>query len=219
MQNHTLNATLREQTGKNVATLREKRLIPAVLYGNKVQNQNLTVPRSEFEKTYKAAGASSLVSLVVGEQTPVMVLIQDVQRDPRVNEVQHIDFYQVNMAEKLTAQVQFKFIGESKAVKTLGGILLKNATQVEVRCLPKDLVHEIEVDISGLQTFDDVITIKDITIPAGIEILDDVSNIVVSVTPPVSEEELKRSLEGKPEENVEAVKVEEKGKKEEEEKK
>ena len=217
MSLYTLHATLRTHTGKHAAHIREQSLIPGVVYGNKVENKILSVRRSEFEKVYTGAGASNLLDLVIEDGSQVPVLIHDVQRDPRINEVVHIDFYQVNMAEKLNANLPLKFIGESKAVKGLGGILIKNFSHIEVHCLPQDLVPEIIVDISVLQTFEDTIKIKDLTVPSGIEVLVTPTAIVATVTAPLTDEELKKSLEGKPETNIEDVKVEEKGKKEEKE--
>ncbi len=214
MSLYTLQAKTRTKLGKQASQVRLERLIPAVVYGNKVENQVLTVSRSEFEKIYTNAGASNLVDLVIEGASQVPVLIHDVQRDPRLNEVIHVDFYQVNMAEKLTAHIPLKFIGESKAVKGLGGILIKNFAHIEVRCLPQDLVPEIIVDISALQTFEDNIKIKDLAVPASIEVMTTPGAIVATVTAPLTDDELKKSLEGKPEANVEDVKVEEKGKKE-----
>ncbi|MBI4272251.1 50S ribosomal protein L25 [Candidatus Uhrbacteria bacterium] len=217
MSLYSLQAKTRNKLGKHASQVRIERLIPAVVYGNKVENQVLTVSRSEFEKVYAGAGASNLVDLIVEGGSELPVLIHDVQRDPRINEVIHIDFYQVNMAEKLSAHLPLKFIGESKAVKGLGGILIKNFSHIEVRCLPKDLVPEIIVDIGVLHTFEDVIKIKDLAVPDRIEVLATPTAIVATVTAPLTDEELKKSLEGKPEANVEDVKVEEKGKKEEKE--
>lgn len=214
MSLYTLQAKTRKKLGRQASEVRAEGLIPAVVYGNKVENQILSVPRSEFEKVYAHAGASNLVDLVIEGASQVPVLIHDVQRDPRINKVVHVDFYQVNMAEKLNAHLPLKFIGESKAVKGLGGILIKNFSHIEVRCLPQDLVPEIAVDISCLQTFEDSIKIKDLPIPVGIEVIATPTAIVASVSAPLTEDELKKTLEGKPEANIEDVKVEEKGKKE-----
>ncbi len=218
MASHTLTAQTRAITGKYCRELINNRRIPSILYGKKVNNQNVSVARSEFEKVYASAGASSIVNLAIEDNTSVPVLIHDVARDPRSNSIIHIDFYQVNMMEKLTAHIPLKFAGESKAVKELGGILMKNIKNLEVKCLPKDLVSEIVVDIAMLETFNDSIKIKDLSIPSGIEVIANPESIVTAVSSPMSEEELKKSLEGKPAEDVEAVKVEEKGKKEDEEK-
>lgn len=215
MATYLLNAKKRNETGKSVQALREKRLIPGIIYGKGADPEMVTVQKSEFDKVYREAGASQLVDITLEDSTPVTVLIHDVQRDPRLHTVFHIDFYRVNLKEKLTAEIPLKLIGESKAVKALGGILVKGIDSVEVRCLPTDLVPEIVVDISVIEDFEHSIRIKDLPIPAGVEILSEDDVIVASVTAPLSDEELKKSLEGKPEVDIESIKVEEKGKKEE----
>lgn len=214
MSTYALNAAIRSEIGKKAQALRSQRLIPGIVYGNNVKNQPVEVGCSEFEKVYAHAGGSNLVNLCIDNTDAVAVLIHDVQRGVRINEILHVDFYQVDMSKKLNTRIPLKFIGESKAVKGLGGILIKSATHLDVTCLPQDLVSEIVVDISKLDAFDTSIKIGDIDIPAGIEVSANASDIVAIATAPLSEDEIKKSLEGKPEENIEAVKVEERGKKE-----
>lgn len=120
------------------------------------------------------------------------------------------------MTEKIVTEIPLKFIGEAPAVVDLDGTLLVNRDNIEVECLPTDLVHEIEVDISSLKTFDDLIKVADLKIPKGLEVLNDPNEVVASVTPPRSEEEL-AELEAPVEEKVEEVEEVEKERKEEEE--
>ncbi len=214
METLVLEAQLREITGKKVSALREKGLIPAVLYGHTIQGKMISVPNIPFTKVFKKAGESSLIDLVIDNAPAVKVLVYDIAKDPLTEAFTHIDFYQVDMTEKLTTEIPLKFIGESRAMKELAGILVKSVNELNVRCLPGDLVHEIEVDISALVTFEDVIKISHITLPKGIEVLDNANNVIATVTPPISEEDLKK-LEEKPVEDITAVKVEEKKKKEE----
>jgi large subunit ribosomal protein L25 len=209
-----LNAQLRELTGKKVRTLRKQNLIPAVLYGKEIAPQNLVVEYLPFQKVYSESGESTLIDLKVQEKEPMKVLIHDVQIDPVTKKIIHVDFWKVRMTEKIEAEIVLKFVGEAEAVKGLGGILVKNLDSLKVKCLPQDLVHEIEVDISPLKTFDDVIHVKDLKIPPEIEVLVNPEEIVAVVTPPRSEEELKE-IETKPEERIEEIQVEEKRKKEE----
>lgn len=211
-----LEAQLREERGKKAKLLRDKGMIPAVLYGHGVKNVNLMVDARVFEKIYKQAGSSSLVDLQVAGQKPTKILIQEVQYDPTGGRVLHVDFHQVKMTEKIHAEVEINFIGESKAVKELGGILVKNISSLEIECLPQDLIHEFKVDISVLENFEQMIRIKDLKLPATITIKENDDEVVASVQPPRSEEELK-SLEEKVEEKVEDVAKVEKKKKEEEE--
>jgi len=96
----------------------------------------------------------------------------------------------VKMTEKLRTEITLRFIGESAAVKELGGVLVKNLDHIKVETLPVDLVPEIPVDIARLKTFDDLIHVKDLAVPKGITVLDKEDEVVALVTPPRSEEEL-----------------------------
>lgn len=210
-----LTAKIRETLGKKVKSLRKKGIIPAVLYGEKVKSIPLEVNYKEFEKVYEEAGESTIIKLKV--QSPKSkvadknVLIYDVSRDPVSDKFIHVDFYEVKMDKPITAEVPLVFEGEAPAVKNLEGVLIKNITEIEVEALPANLPHEIKVDISILNTFDDLIHIKDLKIPEGVKVLVNPEEIVALVSPPRSEEELK-TLEEKVEEKVEEVKVVEKEK-------
>jgi large subunit ribosomal protein L25 len=211
-----LKAQIREEVGKGLETLRKKGFIPAIVYGAGQKNISIQIDYQEFEKVFKIGGESTIIKLKIGDKDK-NVLIHDVAKDPVNDKFIHIDFYQVRMDKVITTEVPFAFEGESPAVKNLEGTLIKNITEVEVEALPKDLPHEIKVSIDSLETFDDHIKIKDLKLPAGVKVLVDLGEIIASVTPPRTEEELKE-LEEKPEEEVveEAEKVE--GEKEVEEK-
>lgn len=180
----------RTLTGNKVRALRRGGVIPAVLYGHNVPSQNLAVDAKVFEKIYKQAGESTLVDLQVGEATPVKVLIQEVAKHYLTLKPIHADFYQVSMTEKLKTRIPLKFIGEAPAVKELGGVLVKNLQEVEVECLPADLVHEIEIDLGALKGFGDTVTIAKIVPPPGIKILNKPEEIVVLAQAPRVEEEV-----------------------------
>ncbi len=212
----SLNVKTRKVTGKGVKNLRKQNLIPAVIYGKDVKPENLTVDYLPFAKLYKEAGENTLVDLKVDEKNPVKILIQEVQTDPLTGKFAHVDFRQIKMTEKIKAEALLKVIGESPAVKELGGTLVHGMDKIEIECLPQDLVHEIEIDISALKTFEDKIHIKDLKIPAGIKVLSDINATVATVEAPLTEEELKKELETPVEEKVEEVGVVEKEKKEEE---
>ena len=192
MEKIELSAKKREIVGKKVKNIRKQGLIPAVLYGSKSEPENLSLEKNIFEKVYKKAGTSSLVDLIIDQNSAVKVLIHEPQMDPVEDTPLHVDFYKVNMKEKITTEIPLEFIGESPAVKDLEGNLITNKDEVEVESLPGDLISEIKVDISALKTFDDLIYVKNLDIPATIEILDDPEEIVAQVTPPRSEEELEK---------------------------
>jgi len=204
MKTIVLPAMAREVLGKKVKTLRKEEKLPAILYGHKVKNTNLTLDYRAFEEVYKEAGASSLIDLQIDKQSPIKVLVQDVQKDPVTDKYIHADFHQVKMTEKISTEVELKFVGESKAVKEAGGVLIKNLSAIKIECLPTDLVQEIEVNITSLETFDDIIRVKNIKFPTGITAKEKDDKVIVSVQPPRTEEELK-SLEEKPDEQVEEV--------------
>lgn len=212
-----LNATLRDST-KSVKQLRRTGVIPAVLYGHSVKPLTLAVPYMDFIKAYRAAGESTLVDVALEGGETRKVLIHDVQRDPLTEQLIHADFYEVRMTEKMKTKIPLRFIGEAPAVKQKGGLLVKTLPQILVECLPQDLVSEITVDITGLNDYGQSIYVKNIPAPKGVVILEKSEEPVVTVMRPKTDEELAKELaEETPKEKVEdVVKVQEKGKKEEE---
>jgi len=204
MTDHAIHAQARNVRGKKTQSLRNAGTLPAVLYGRDADSRPIAVSTNEFQRVYRAAGESTLVDLIVDQAPPVKVIIQDVQRHPVSGAVQHVDFHQVRMTEKITAKIPLVFTGEAAAVKELGGVLVKNLDEIEVEALPGDLVHEITVDIGSLKTFEDIIHVKDVVFPKGIEPQAQADDVVCLVTPPRSEQEL-AALEEKVEEKVEAV--------------
>ncbi len=210
-----LKAKIREIKGSKVKNLRKSGQIPAVLYGEGVKNLNLSLDEKEFSKVFKEAGESTILDLEVENEGTKNVLIYDVQLDPVSDRLIHADLYQVDMTKEVTTEVPLVFEGESQAVKE-GGILVKNMHEVEVSALPKNLPHEIKVDLSLLATLDDVIKIVDLKLPEGVKIEASEDEIVASVTPPRSEEELE-ALSSETTVDVESVKVESEEKKKEKE--
>ena len=227
----TLSAKIRKELGKKVKSLRQQGILPAVLYGHKIKNLNLELDLKEFEKIYKEAGESSLITLVIakgkdeaeasspslkveGEKEKFLVLIHDIQFDHLTEKPIHIDFYQPELKEEVEVTVPLIFEGEAAAVKDLGGTLVKNISEVEVKALPQNLPHEIKVDIGNLKTFEDNILIKDLIVSKEVKILKEPEEIVAKVTRPEKvEEELEKPVEEKGVEEVE--KVEKKPKEEE----
>jgi len=206
----TLNAKIRKEVGKKVKSLRQKGIIPAVLYGPKIKNENLEINLRDFEKVFREAGASTLISLEIENGKKYLVLIHGFKKDPLTETPIHIDFYQPSLEEKIEARVPIILQGESPAVKNLGGTLYKNIAEIQVRALPQHLPKEIKVDISGLNAFQDHIKIKHLKMAEGVEILKDPEEVVVSVSPPEKvEEELQKPLEEKVE-DVEKIEKEKK---------
>lgn len=213
----SLSAKIRQIQGKKVKSLRQKGVLPAVLYGPKTKGENLEVNAKEFDKVLTQAGESTLISLEVeGKKDKYLVLVHDISRDPLSSKPIHIDFYQPSLKEEITVKVPIILEGEAPAVKALGGTLVKNIAEVEVRALPQSLPKEIRVSVTSLATFEDHIFIKDLRLPEGVKILKDPGEIVAHVAPLEKvEEELQKPIEEKVEE-VEKIEKEKKEKVEEE---
>jgi len=209
----SLFAQIRKEPTKKINLLRKKGKLPAVLYGPKIKSISLELDYKSFEKVYQETGESSLVSLKIkGEKKPYQVLIHDTQEDSLTGNFIHVDLYQPSLEKKIEVGIPLEFFGESEAVKNLGGTLVKNITEIQVKALPQDLPHQIRVNIEKIKTFEDHIKISDLEIPKEVEILKDAREIVASVVPPTKvEEELKKPIE----EKIEEVEKVEKEKKEE----
>ena len=192
MDTITLNAEPREAKGRDTNALRADSIVPAVVYGPNSESRSVQVIRNEVIAAFRQAGRSSLVDLVIGGDKPVKVIIQDVQRDPLKDDLTHIDFYEVDLTKEVSATVMREFIGTSAAVKELGGTLVKARDRIEVKGLPDRLVASLEVDISKLNTFDDVFHVKDIVLPEGLSLDMDEERAVALVNPPRTQEEMEK---------------------------
>lgn len=201
----TLKAAMREISGKKVKNLRQKGVLPAVLYGPGIKNAlSLEVNLKDFEKVFMEAGESALIWLEIGGKKS-SVLVHEIERDGISGKLIHVDFYQPKAGQTIETKVPLVFEGVALAVKDLGGTLVKNIQEVHVRALPEKLPHQILVDISGLKTFEDNILIKDLVLPEGVKIVRDQEDIVVKAVPV---EKIKEEVKPVEEKAAEAEKVE-----------
>jgi len=214
METLTLQAKTRKLIGRKTYQLRNAGIIPAVVYGVGTEPLNIEVAHNEFARMLKTAGESTIVELAIDGGKSLHVLIQDMQTDPLRDEFTHADFRAVDMNKKIEAEVKLAFVGESPAVKSMGGTLVHPLDEIRVRALPRDLVSHVDVDISKLVTFDDQISVKDLPVPEGVEVLEDADATVALVAAPRSEAEL-AELDKAVEIDVNAVEKVEKEKKEE----
>ena len=189
MEQITLAAKKRERVGKTVKKLRSNGIIPGVLYGHNVETTHVELNDRDFKKAFKQGGENTIISLVIDGKTQP-VLIHEVQHHYLRGEPIHVDFFAVNMTEKLNATIPLNFVGESMAVKATGGVLVKNLSELQVECLPGDLPQSFDIDISVLNTFEDVIRVSDIKLSDKVVIQNSPEDVIVSVTPPRSEEEM-----------------------------
>ena len=185
-----LAAKIRTQIGKKVKALRVAGFLPAVVYGEGTQSTSIAVPIRDFEKAYQEAGETGLITLMVEGAKPLNTMIHDVSYDVLSGKPIHADFYSVRMDKEIELKVPLAFLGEPPAVKNEGGILVKVMHEVEVRALPKDLPHELTVDVSGLLALGSKICMKDISLPRGVTLRADADDVVALIEAPRSEEEL-----------------------------
>lgn len=208
----TLSARTREAKG---AIVRTKNVLPAVVYGMGDKATSVTLSHEEFVKLYDQAGEASLIDFSLNDKSEGKVLIHDIQYDPVSDQIIHVDLRRIDMNKSMTAKVELRFVGESPVIKEQGGTLMYNISEVEVECLPKDLISHIDVNISVLTTFDDAIKVKDLVVPGTVKVTNpQAEDLVAKATPAMSEEEMKALEAATP---ADLSKIESAGKKKEEE--
>lgn len=163
--------------------------LAAVLYGRGQESISLKLNYNDFEKLFAIAGESNLISLDLDGQI-FPVLVKAVQKHVVKDTFIHIDFYKVNMKEKVKADIPIEFSGVSKAVKELGAVFVTNIDELSVECLPSDLVDHILVDISSLEEPGDVIRVEDIKVPAGLHLFHEAYEIICNAEEPKKVEEI-----------------------------
>ena len=191
MEKLTLKAEKREVSGKHVKRIRAAGLVPAVLYGKHADTTLLQIESKALHSTLSKAGGNTLISLQMGDQESVPTLAREVQRDNIRHNVIHVDFLQVVMTEKITADIPLALVGQAPGVGELGGILVHAMDSLLVECLPGDLPSAIEVDISGLANFNDTVTVGSLTPPDNVSFVAEPEAVIARIEAPriVSEEE------------------------------
>lgn len=200
---------LKREATEKTDEVRASGLIPAVFYGPKEPAQSIKIVYNEFEKALKEAGESTVVVLELdGEEHET--LIHDVSYHPVRGTINHIDFYVIEKGKKVQVPVPLEFIGVAPAEKSLGGTLVKVMYEIEIEAMPKDLPHEITVDISSLVDFESQIHASDIVLPAGVVLITEPEEVIALVQEP--NEEVEAPVEAV---DIASIEVEKKGKKEE----
>ena len=182
-----MKAEIRNKTDK-LEQIRKAGKVPAVFYGKKEASTAISIPKIDFLKVWKEAGESSVVTLETSEGTKES-LIQDVDLDPITGIPRHADFYVFEKGHKVEVELPLEFIGISPAVKDLGGMLVKVLHKLKVEAMPKDLPHNIIVDINSLVDFGNQILAKDIAMPRGAELKENPEEVIVLVSAPREEKE------------------------------
>ncbi|MBU1151634.1 50S ribosomal protein L25 [Patescibacteria group bacterium] len=162
-------------------------LIPIEFYGRGLENMSLQCDYQTFRRAYRAAGGNTVVELDV-DGKKINALIHEVSFHPVTDRITHVDLINVRMDEEINTQIPLEFVGQAPAVKELAGTFTAHINELNIKCLPKDLVHTFEVDISSLVDFHTAIHVKDIVVPEAITVLNDPEDTVANVSAPREEE-------------------------------
>jgi large subunit ribosomal protein L25 len=189
METIELSVEKRERVGKGGARkLRRQKKVPAILYGRKRQPVPLAIPAKDFQSKVAAIEGAHLIRLkgeVEGLEECV-ALVKEVQVHPVTSALLHVDFYEVDLAEKLTVAAPLHFVGKAAGV-ALGGILQPLRREISVRCLPMSIPEFIEVDVSALGIHD-TIHVSELRLPEGVEAVYTEDFPLVTILPPTVEE-------------------------------
>lgn len=176
---HTLAVQMRDAK-ESVESLRKKGMMPAVFYGHKEKATPIAINAREFERIFKAAGETTIITLKA-EGGDKETLIHDVQAHPVTDKPLHADFYVLEKGKKITINIPLEFEGTAPAEKA-GHIVVKALHEVEIEVAPAELPQNLPVDLAKLENVGDHILAKDIKLPPSATLLTNPEEIVVSIT-------------------------------------
>jgi len=183
----------REVVGKKVKALRRAGVVPGVVYGHHAETCRVQMDERELGRFLSRLSASSLIQVVVqGEDSPRPALIRDVQRHVLTQRIQHVDFLQVDLTEQVRIDVPIVSVGEAPVAlpeaavtsedgTTLVASLIQELDSLEVECLPTDIPTGFSVDVSGMASVHDVITVADLQVPEGVTVHNDPEHVVFRI--------------------------------------
>ncbi len=178
---YVLNVEPRTESGRHVKHVRAQGYVPAVLYGQGQDAVSIQFREIDLVRILRSGGYSQLIGLTGLEKKPVNALIKEIQRHPVRRTILHVDFYKVQMDVKIQTDVPVHMEGESEAVKG-GAVIIHHMDTIPVECLPGNIPEYLIADMSKLETLDDAITIADLPVPEGVEILAEPEAPVISLT-------------------------------------
>ncbi len=181
----TYAAEPRTTLGKRVAKLRRSGVLPANVFGRGMESVAVQIETRAVRDLLRSHGTNTLISLqVAGEDAPRPVVVRDVGRHPVTHIPLHLDFYQVDLSRRISGSVPVVLIGDSSAVKDLGGVLLVVADAVQIEALPADMPSHLEVSVDGLTEFDAEVTVGDLDLPAGVVMLSESDQTLARIARP-----------------------------------
>ena len=178
-----LKVERRTGTGKSVARrLRQQGRIPAIVYGEGEPIPVAADPKSLLKALRTEAGENVILNLTIVDTDEVTrkAMVKAVQVDPVSGIVLHADFLAISMERPIEVEVPVDLMGVARGVKEEGGIVEQILRELKVKCLPSAIPDRIQLDISTL-SIGDVVHVKDLAIPGGVELLTDREQVVVTV--------------------------------------
>ena len=204
-----IKAEKRTLKGKQVSQLRRVGILPGVIYGHKIESQAIQMDRHTVSQQMSRITPTTLVTVDV-DGNKIKAFVRDRQRDVLHGVLTHLDFLAISMTEKMRASVALELTGEAPVLDDAIYLLNHNLNELEIECLPQDMPERVMVDVSGIKTPEDTITVADLDLGEGVSILTDNSEVIVSVSYVAVEE---AEEEEEHEFGLEAPEVLEKGKK------
>ncbi|HJU75454.1 MAG TPA: 50S ribosomal protein L25/general stress protein Ctc [Gemmatimonadaceae bacterium] len=189
MATATLSATKRSDTGKGVArTLRRDGHIPGVIYGRTRDPQPLSINARELSRLLEHISAENTVIDLTIDGTTARTLIRQIQRHPLKRDILHVDLMELVAGEKVEVRIPILLQGTPEGVRTSGGTLDQIMRELRVRVDPSHIPERIEVDVTEL-SIGHSIHVNEISVPEGVEVLDDDESTIATVVAPRAVEE------------------------------
>ncbi len=185
MEKINLEAFVRPETGKSAAKhVRKEDMVPAVVYKNGEKGMSVKVGRKDLLKAlHTEAGLNAIITLDISDGSKTdsrTVIVKDTQIDPLTDKLIHADFHEISLKEKITVNVPVAVKGEAVGVTEEKGVFTQTLWELEIECLPTEIPEKIEVNVEALR-IGDAIHVKELSVPAGITLLDDPDQVVASV--------------------------------------
>lgn len=205
MEQIELQVTGREVLGKKVKALRRQGITPLHLFGHGIESLALQCDTGQLKRVLAQAGQTRLISLkLANEKTPRTVLVRGAQTEPLTRESLHIDFYQVQMTEKIKMEVPLVLVGEAPALKLKENMLVQELNILSIECLPANIPNSIELDLTSLTELGQAMRVEDIKLDKEITVLNHPEQVLVRIVVRPAEKEEKIEKVVAPEAAVEA---------------
>ena len=194
MEQIELAAQLRSVTGKKVKRLRSEGLMPLVVYGRTTESIPIQAATAQVARALARSGGQLIALTIEGEDELRMVLARGIQRDFISGAFLHADLYQVDITETVQVEVPLSMVGEAALVSTGEAVLSVVLNSIEIECLPTEIVQSFEVDVSTLVNMEDVLHVRDLTVPDTITVLTDGDEMIARLQY-IAEEEVEEEEE------------------------